>query len=223
MTFASSLMEPAEHLAAAAAVCVIVVAQWQGARWRSTRAVRTATAVAALPLLFVPFPDAIASFVLGKEGLVEAVTAGILAGLVWQAARSRQAWVGLGAVAVLLEELDYGQWFSRLATPEWLAAAGSGSGNLNTHNLPYFEAAWRLLPLGCCVALALRDRWPPPCLQLGQSLGLPKLHPSLAAVVPVLLVLAGASALLVSGDAADEAAELSAVMLVALAWRAEEA
>lgn len=222
MTAADSIMQPAEHLAAAAAVCVIVVALWPRDGGRTSRSILSLSLIAALPVILAPLPQPIGSFVLGKEGLVEAVTAGLLGGVVWQAVRSRQGWLGLGAVAVLLEELDYGQWFSRLATPEWLAAAGSNTGNLNTHNLPYLGAAWRLVPLGACIALALRDRWPSSLDDLGERLHLPRLHASFAAAAPALLVLAGASALLASGDAADEAAELSAVALVALAWRAEE-
>ncbi|MCO4769223.1 MAG: hypothetical protein KDA24_04280 [Deltaproteobacteria bacterium] len=211
-----------EHLAAAAAVAMLVVRLWPRTEGRDRRALLGAACLAAVPLLFVPLPAALEGFIVGKEGLVEVLTAGVLAGVAVRAFSQGAPWMALGSVAVLLEELDYGQWITAVVTPDWLVSAQSTSGNLNTHNLPGLEAAWRLVPLFVCVVLSLHARWPAALTGFAGRIRLPRLHASFLPAVVVLLVLAGGTALLAGGDQADEGAELAAVVLVALAWRAED-
>jgi hypothetical protein len=195
---------------------------WPRPEARGPAAVLAAGALAALPALLSLLGAQLQLLVSGKEGLLEIVTEALLLTVLVRAAQTRQLWLAVGAAAVFLEEVDYGQWITRAPTPQWLADAGSRSGNLNTHNLPVAGALWRLGPLSAAALLGLRDSWPQPLGRLADRLDLPRLH---RAVAPALLVvlLAGAVAWALLGNhVADESGELAAVLVVALGWRATE-
>lgn len=207
-----------EHLLGSLAVAVLIVDLWERQEARTGGWFVGAALLGLLPLLLSPVP-AVSAFVAGKEGLVELLTEGVLLALVVLSVRSRQPWILVGATLLFLEEIDYGQWFFDLPTPEVLGALGSKSGNLNTHNLPFVEVLWRLGPLLAVVALALRARWPQSLRAWAATARLPRLHPWLAGAAPLLHVCAFVSVLLLGDNRVDEARELGDVLLVALAWR----
>jgi hypothetical protein len=209
---------PLEHLVAACAVAILVSRSWTRPGWREPKTLLAVVGLVFLPVAFLPLPAALGQFVVGKEGLVEVATAGLLGGLAARAFSARQPWVLLGAVALLLEEIDYAQWLTGVSTPGWLSSA-SGVDALNSHHLPGLEAVWRFGPVAACVALSLRARWPVSLSRLAARIRLPTLHPAfLPAVVGVALARA-AVALLGARTEAGEVGELAMVALVALAWR----
>ena len=211
-----------EHLVAAMAVAALALQSWSSDVWRDGRSVHCAAFLAATPLVALVLPASAEAFFVGKEGLTEVITEGLLLALVVEGARRRQGWIALGALALLLEEADYGQWWSRVETPAWLEDAGSDSGNMNTHNIPVLQVWWRLGPLLACMLLAIRERWPERLEAFALSARLPSLHSAFVAAVGVQLVLSFLSAFVSGDDIADEAGELAAVAMVALAWRAAE-
>jgi len=208
-----------EHLAAACAFAVMVWGWWRRPEGRSERSLLWAAAVAALPIALMVLPSALSTFLVGKEGLAEAATEGLLLGLAARAFVARQPWIVVGALALFLEEVDYLQWFTDTATPAWLEEAGSNSTRLNTHNLPGAEVAWRLGPLAAVALLSAHPRWPADLRVLADRLRLPLLHPGVLRAAALLLVLALLTAVIEGEDSADECGELGAVLLVALGWR----
>jgi len=214
-------VSPWEHLFASAAAATLLVQLWHRPELRSGR-LAWAGLVALLPIFFWPLPIAVDEFVTGKEGVIEVFTSGVLGALLVRAWQQRQPWVGAGAALLLLEELDYGQWIFAVATPQSLLDAGSRSGNLNSHNLPGMEVLWRMGPLLLCVALALRERWPPHWEARAVAARLPRLHVDFV-MGSFILLLSGLATLIVTSDQhMDESGELAAAVLVALCWRARE-
>jgi len=214
----SSALEPGEHLVILLATAVLL-ASWLGApRPSPPRSWFVAAgAVAALPVLFGVLPQPLTTLVVGKEGVIEAVTAGALAGVLLHAARHRMPWVGGGAGVLLLEEVDYGfLWASASAPPEFL------HGQLNTHNLPVLEAMWRLVPLALVLLLAARGRWSPAWEARLAPLRLPRLQPHVPLGLGTMLVGAVATWALLGEHVADESAELAAVLVVAIGLGASE-
>lgn len=207
-----------EHVLGSLAVAVLIVNLWARPEGRTRGWFVAAALLGLLPLLLAP-AQALFAFIVGKEGLAEILTEGLLLALVVRALRERQPWIVVGAALLFLEEVDYGQWLFALPTPEILDALGSKSGNLNTHNLPLVEILWRLGPLLAVVALALRARWPESLRSLAAEARLPHLHPWLAGAAPLLHACALVSAALLGDNRVDEARELGDVLLVALAWR----
>jgi len=214
----SSTLEPAEHLVILLATAVLLASWLASPRPSPSKSWFVAAgAVAALPVLFGVLPQPIVVLVVGKEGVIEAATAGVLAGLVLHAARHRLPWVGCGAGALLLEEVDYGfLWASASAPPDFL------DGQLNTHNLPVFEALWRLVPLALVLLLAARGRWPAAWEARVAPLRLPRLQPHVPLGLATLLVGAVATWALLGEHVADESAELAAVLVVAFGLGASE-
>lgn len=207
-----------EHVLGLLAVAVLIVNLWERPEARTAGWFVGAALLGLLPLLLSPAP-LLSTFVAGKEGLAELLTEGVLLALVVRAARERQPWIVVGAALLFLEEVDYGQWFLALQTPEVLGELGSKSGNLNTHNLPFVEILWRLGPLLAVVALSLRARWPESLRGRAEAARLPRLHPFLAGAAPLLHVCALISAAILGDHRVDEARELGDVLLVTLAWR----
>jgi len=152
-------------------------------------------------------------WITGAEGLFEAVTAGLLLGLVLRGGWARQ-WLMAGMAAVLLmEELDYGQHLLGFATPGWLVAAGSRSTYTNLHNLPG-SIIWRLLPI---VGLVWLSR--PSQAERAQRLGLPTFHPLVLLGLPLTLACAAATGYHLGERRCDEVGEMALVALVYTAWR----
>lgn len=214
----SSALEPGEHLVILLATAVLL-ASWLGApRPSPPRSWFVAAgAVAALPVFFGVLPQPTALLVVGKEGVIEAATAGVLAGLVLHAVRHRLPWVGCGAGLLLLEEVDYGLlWAVASAPPDFL------DGQFNTHNLPVIEALWRLVPLALVLLLAARGRWSVAWKARLAPLRLPRLEPHVPLGLATLLVGAVATWALMGEHVADESAELAAVLVVALGLGASE-
>ncbi len=208
-----------EHLAASLAVAAMVWGWWRRPEGHGERSLLWAAAVAALPIALMALPSGLSTFLVGKEGLAEAATEGLLVGLAARAIVVRQPWIAVGAVALFLEEVDYLQWFTGSETPGWLEEAGSNSTRMNTHNLPGAEVAWRLGPLTAVALLSAHAWWPDSLRAFADRARLPLLHGGVLRAVGVLLVLALLTAVIEGEDSADECGELGAVLLVLLGWR----
>ena len=172
-------------------------------------------ALALLPLPTMLAPQKASAFIVGKEGLVEALTVAVLlalAALAWR----RSAWLfGLATLLLLAEELDYGQRLLRVALPSIQEAAPRARhGNFNFHNEPGLGAAFRIVPLLGAWVLSVRERWPSGLVRLADRVGLPALHRGVGWGLLLTLVSAGLVAWLVGEGAADEAGELAAVAVV---------
>ena len=186
-----------------------------GARtWRGTR--RALVSASTLVLVPVPIvrmlPAAWADWLCGTEGAVEALTEGLLLGLTLRAVRLQQPWLALGAGILLLEEVDYGQKFLPIATPDFLLALPSRSDALNFHNLPG-SGLWRMLPLAALLVLARSPG------ALTARLRLPVFAPGLRPALLTMLLLGVPTTLLSSPRMFNESFELAAVALVVLAWK----
>jgi hypothetical protein len=174
-------------------------------------------AVAGLPLLTLGLSPATRAYVVGTEGLVEAVTEGLLAGVALRAGRRRYWGMALGALLLFVEEINYGFLFvpgGGPATPSWLA---SRSGQFNFHNTPYLDWLWKPLPLLLFFVWS-HPRVPRWLSAVRDRLGVPPLDPSwrwgLLTAFGLLAVVHRA----VGPRAANEAAELAFVAVLAFAW-----
>ncbi len=208
-----------EHLVIALASAVLLTS-WLRARTGSMpQSVYVALgAVAALPLLLAPLPRGVELLLAGKEGVIEALTAGALLALGTLGVQRRAPWVAVGAGLLLLEEVDYGQMWLGFGSPAALAEVGSHSGSFNSHNLPVIEVLWRVIPLAAVLFLALRDHWPRALRGIADRLALPRLDGGLWAGVAALLVATLGTWALAGERRADESAELAVVCLVGMAW-----
>jgi hypothetical protein len=218
-----STLEAGEHLVILLATAILLVGGLRtriGATPRATYLL--IGAIAGLPVLLGVLPGTVEHMITGKEGLLEALTAGVLLALVVLGTRARSPWVLLGAGLLLLEELDYGQVWLGFGSPAALEEAGSSSGNFNSHNLPVFEALWRVVPLVAVVALATRERWPVALTLLADKVRLPRLDPGLLPGLAMLAVGVVATWRLAGEGRADEAGELAIVALVAVSWWSAE-
>lgn len=215
----SSPLEPGEHLVILVAVAILVV-RWLRGRPAAVApaAFLAAGALAAVPLLLAPLPGGVEPLLAGKEGVLEAITAGLLLALAVHAVRHRDPWVFVGAALLLLEEVDYGQEW-RLDARALDAGAALGEGQLRSHHLPVVEALWRLVPLTAVSLLALRARWPRWLAPLASRVRLPRVLPGFLLGLLPLSVGAVATWALAGEGRADEAAELAVVTLVLLAWQ----
>ncbi len=205
-------MTPLTHAAILSSVALVfAILHVTLPRWRSRPGL--ATQLAALTVL-APVPFVLASpeeaLWTGKEGVIEAISEGLLLFAAGVAIARRNVWVAVGAALLLLEEIDYGQLFiSAIPTPESLERMGSWSSNLNSHNLPFLGAAWRLVPLLAVLALS-RMKAPP--------LGLPRLHPVTTWAVVSALALSVPAVLLSGGDRWNESFELGLVAVAVTGW-----
>lgn len=213
-----SPLEVGEHYVILLA-CAVLVARWLRDRAEvSPRAFVGAGACAALPVLLILAPGGVELLVAGKEGVLEAVTAGVLLALVVRGAAVRSPWMLIGAGLLLLEEIDYGQTLIGFSTPTALAEAGSRSGDFNSHNMPVIDALWRLIPLAGVATLGAAARWPALSAWV-ERVRLPRLDPRVFSGLAVLAVATLVTWWLAGETRADESAELAVVLLVALAWQ----
>lgn len=165
---------------------------------------------AALVLVPALLPEAWSA----KEGGLEAVTEGALLALVGLGLVRRNPWVALGALLLLLEELDYGQVLRpELSTPAILETLGSRSTRFNFHNIPGLDGAWRLLPM---IALGWLSRVAAP------PVGLPRLHRDTLLAVVVTLGLSLPAIFLVGDEVWNESFELALVAIAGVGWLAVE-
>lgn len=198
-------------------LALLVISALLVARWRPVPSRALALAVGALVALPLPlvaiWPDE--ALITGTEGVVEAVTAGVLLALFVRGVRARAPWIALPAVVLLAEELDWGQLVFGFATPPWVAALGSRSDQLNFHNLDGLDWLWEPLPLVILLVLAgARGQvraW-------ADRLGLPLFAASLRWGVLALALFGVPTALFAGGRRFDEASELVMVLLVWTCW-----
>ena len=109
--------------------------------------------LAPVPFLFLM--NSLPPLVFGKEGVIEAITEGLLLWIVVKAIAIRQPWMILGALFILLEEIDYGQLFFSMPTPDWLLEIPENrSQTINFHNISNFYLLWTLVPIAAIVALS---------------------------------------------------------------------
>ncbi len=216
-------LETGEHLVILLATATLLVAARERGASTSRGTYLLVGAIAGLPVLLGLLPAGIEHLITGKEGVLEALTAGVLLALVVLGARVRSPWVVLGAALLLLEELDYGQSWLGFGSPAALEEAGSSSGNFNSHNLPVLEVLWRVVPLVVVVLLAARARWPAAARTLADRARLPELDPGLLLGLGTLAVGVLATWKLAGEGRADEAGELAIVSLVAVSWWSAEA
>lgn len=193
-------------------VAAVLVSWWRPApgRWLCVGL----GALVALPIpVALVWPDE--ALVTGTEGVLEAVTEGVLLALVVRGLRERSGWIAVPAAVLLAEELDWGQLVFGFRTPGWMAGLGSQSDQLNFHNLRGLDWLWEPLPLLVLVALAGATggvrRW-------ADRLWLPVVDGSLRWGVASLVVLAGPCHWLAGGRRFDEASELVMVLLVWVCW-----
>ncbi len=190
---------------------VLLVSAVAVSRWRPVPGRRLALGVGALvaaPLLVR------AAWFAGTEGLLEAVTEGVLLALV-VAGVGRSAWIAVAAAVLLAEELDWGQLLLGFGTPAWVADLGSRSDRLNFHNLDALDWLWEPVPVVLLFVLAgARGR----VRALADRLRLPEVHGSLRWGVLSLVLLAAPTAMVAGGRAFDEASELVLVLLVWCCW-----
>ena len=218
-----SPLEAGEHLVILVASALLIVARLRGGTAPASRSTFLLSgALAGLPVVFGVLPAELELLIDGKEGVLEALTGGVLLALVVLGARRRSPWVLAGAAFLLLEEIDYGQLWLGFGSPPALLEAGSHSGNFNSHNLPVIEALWRLIPLLAVLALAGHRRWPVAVRRLADRLRLPRLDPGLLVGCATLILGTLGTWLLAGEERADEAAELAVVALVAVSWWSEE-
>ena len=169
-------------------------------------------ALALAALVLPPLLGQWNAFIFGAEGLMEALTAGILLGILLQSVRLRAPWILFASLLLLLEELDYGQVLFGFSKPSWNILEETST--LNFHNTS-LSLLWRAVPLGGIVVLSLPAvrQWP-----LTQHLRLPHFHATTwRGVIPLLI---GTLAIgLVHGERmADESFEWAAVTLVMAMW-----
>jgi len=166
--------------------------------------------LAPVPVVLLLGPDEL--WITDKEGLIEAVTAGLLLAVAlggwWAGARV----LSVAAGVLLLEELDYGQALLGFSTPEYLSALGSKSTHANLHNLPG-SSLWRLVPLAGLLALSR-----PSIAARAARLGLPGFRPVVWQGVALMVVCAVCTGWFVGEDRLDESVELAAVALVWSSW-----
>jgi hypothetical protein len=207
-------VSPLTHAAGllAIALCLALahglVVGWPGPPKKVLPAI-AATVALPLPLLLI-FGAENAAWC-GKEGWLEVATEGVLLYGVGLGLLRRNPWIFLGAALLLVEELDYGQVLFGFQTPALLEQLGSRSDNLNFHNLPGIDGAWRWVPMLALLALAL---WPRPPLRL------PKLHRATAWALGLTLALSVPTVLLAGGDLWNESFELALAALVLFGWQA---
>ncbi len=185
----------------------------------STRVVLAAglLILAPLPAVWLQGPEE--RLVSGSEGVLEAVTEGLLLALLWHGVRNRQPWIACGAAVLFLEEIDYGQLWLGFATPEWWDALSDRSSQTNLHNIDGLDWLWRPFPMLAVLVLSRRPlRWSR-LESLMTRLRLPVLDRTLgwglfaavAGVWPVLMI---------AGDRRmNESLELALVALVFLTVR----
>lgn len=163
-------------------------------------------AVVLCPLALTRMP-----WVVGPEGVVEALTAGLLVGL---AVRGRKVkWLAAAAGVLLLEELNYGQVLLGFETPAFLGPVPATDGQLNFHDNA-LGGLWMLIPLLSLLAVSRRPA-------LAERFSLPHFHPWTWTGITALLVLTPLVSFLAGGQVANEGFELGAVALVTLAWAPE--
>lgn len=190
------------------------------------RAVLGLGTVSLLPLPLLLAPEGAAAFIAGKEGVIEALTAGVLLAAAWLA-RQRRAWLFCAAALLILaEEFDFGQQFlSTPGAPAVEVSGGGPNGNFNVHDQRWLGRAFRLVPATGALLLSQRERWPAPLRRLAVLLGLPALHRRVG--WGLLLALCGGVLVRQLGGegVADEASELAVVAVVwaALLVRQDEA
>lgn len=162
----------------------------------------------------IPFVLAGAHSWTDREGGIEAVTAGILAGLFVLGVRHRSPWITIAALLLLLEELDYGQVLLGFETPEWHAALPSRSGKLNFHNIRWLDWLWEPLPIYTVsfLALPLRGR----LLAFADRLRAPRFHRRIFVAIAVAAA-CGLVTWWITREL-DEIAELTQVAIVAATW-----
>ncbi len=152
--------------------------------------------------------------VLGSEGMVEAITEGILLAILIRAIPLRSPWMVAAAALLLLEELDYGQVVFGFETPAFLIPPDSRSEKLNFHNA-WFAGLWRAVPIGGMLLLALpRERLP----SWVDHLRLPRFHRAAWLGVALAIPLALGVNTWLGHRAADESFELAMVCLVCASW-----
>jgi len=195
---------------------LIIVAGVVLLRWlpRGRRSAFGALALCALLVALAHFAPQPALVVVGKEGVVEALTEATLLLWVGAAVRARMPLLAALAALLFLEEVDYGQVFFGFETPGWIAALSPTSDRTNFHNIPALDVLWRLGLLVSLWALSLRA--------IAARLQGARIVPVFAthhAYFLGLLAL-GALAQAIAGDrVADELHELAAVWGAWALWR----
>jgi hypothetical protein len=167
--------------------------------------------LAVLLSLLSVLPAPVGPFLAGKEGATEALTVGVLLALAWRG--RHESWIVAAAASLLLlEELSWLQPLLGFDTPALLVEAGTRSDDMNLHNLPGLDAAWRLGPLVGVLTIALLPHRPPlPDLDAGAAWGIAG---TVLAVIGVLLVL--------PEEPVGEAFELACCLAVWWGWRARD-
>lgn len=159
--------------------------------------------VALSPLAFQWAP-----WVAGPEGVLEALTAGLLLGLV---VRGRSSpWLAVAAGVLLLEELNYGQVLLGFPTPSFLGELPATDGQLNFHDNA-LGGLWRLVPLLVMLGVSRRPA-------LADRFNLPRFNEWTWTGITAVLVLTPLVSLLASGQVSNEGFELAVVCLATLAW-----
>lgn len=214
-----SPLDSGEHLVILVAFAILLVGWFRAHAGQARRTTYLLLgAMAGAPVIFSALPGDLELLICGKEGVLDALTGGVLLALVVLASGRRAPWVLAGALMLLLEEVDYGQWWLGYASPPVLAELGLHPGNFNTHNLPVVDALWRLLPLTVVGLLAARDRWPALLARQLDRLRLPRLAPGLFLGGATLIIGALATVVFAGEARADESVELAVVAVVAVSW-----
>jgi hypothetical protein len=213
-----SELQPLWH----ALILVVAAGVWWRLRARDERgalALMVASVLSGLaPLLTKVLSTAWAIRVFGTEGVVEAVTEGILLWLVVTGVRRRAWWIAVPAAVLLGEELDWGFVFAPDASPAPPAWLESRSTKLNFHNSALLGWLWKPLPMLAVVLLGLRP-WPRPLERLAQRLELPLLRRWVVLLLPLVVAVFAFTRHQVGERFADETLELGLISLVASAWR----
>jgi hypothetical protein len=142
--FWESSLPAGAHLALLLLIALIVVVR---APSLSSRAIFAAGMLVLLPIPIVLLMGPGESLLSGSEGVLEAITEGLLLCMVWRGSKERDLWLAIGAGVVFLEEIDYGQLWLSFATPDWLNSLSVRSSQANFHNIDGLDWIWRPLPM----------------------------------------------------------------------------
>jgi hypothetical protein len=207
------MVSPLLHLALLLAFAgAALLVRWPQGAWKVV--LGTYAGVLGISWLLPQVGDVLVS----KEGVVEALTEGVLLAWCVGAVRARMPIAAVLGAVLLLEEVDYGQLFLRFSTPDPVANLSPTSDAMNFHNLPAIDWVWR--PLAFCVVWALsvariRDhRW----VQRAVGWGLPTFT-TLHCFFGGVLLLGGATGFLLGGPVVDELHEAAMVCGAFALWQ----
>ena len=165
-----------------------------------------------LPLLTLVISPPNRNLVIGTEGIIEAITAGLLLATVGLALRFRLPLLALGAFLILLEELDYGMPLYGYPDPAVMQSYGLLPRRFNFHNAAG-QGLWRVVPF---VIMLLLSR--PRVYALARRLALPNLHPQTWYALPVMFIGGFATWYWLGPRAVDESVELALVGVFLSGW-----